>query len=414
MSNSTPTVAVLGGGFAGLKAALILDRQLQPHEARVVLVDQSPYHTLRPKLPQAVGGRIACAVHVPFAEITAGKNIRFVQDAITALDPTGPRVELEQGELQADYLLIALGGESLAPSPELMPAWTFGQACAIRMALGAQAEAARAGETVDTNVIVVGGGFVGVEVAAEIQHKLQRTGAVARGAGTILIEAEDRLLPRLPAQAGELARQRLEQLGVQIKTSVTVDGAEPGRVMLADGGSVAAGTLIWAGGVGPAGPVARSPLADSTGMAPVDEFLRSVDQPRVYVAGDCGYVVGDHANSETRTYEPSAHRAEAQAAVAAANILADLKGGTPTAYRPGPHKYLLGLGPGYGILAKGSGSVRGGLMPSLIKEVVMLKHLREIGGSALVRKTMHPVTGMALRSKHWDGPPLHEGNVCCR
>ncbi len=407
MTERNPTIAVLGGGFAGVKSALQLERRLKGTNAEILLVDGSPYHTLRPKIPQAVGGRIPCAVHVPFERILQGKRIRFVQDRVRSIEPSGPRVILENGEINADYVLIALGGEGKAPGPSFLPAWGFDQACNIRRRVEFLAKAAESGRSVNPSVAVVGGGFVGVELAAEIQHRLHRLGTTALGAKTILIEREPRILSRLPEKAVTLTRRRLEQLGVQIVTSSRALGAENDVVTLDNGETISAGTVVWAGGVQTVAPLAAFPFADDSGRIVVDGFLRTLAHPRVYAAGDCASV----ADGEGGGNEPSAHRAEHLAEIAARNIAADVTGRELSVFQPTPPKYLLGLGPGYGVLCAPSAPILAGPIPALMKEAVMAKHMLQLGGPTLVRKTLRPMVAAALFPKHWDGGPLHKGNL---
>ncbi|HEX6971832.1 MAG TPA: FAD-dependent oxidoreductase, partial [Limnochordia bacterium] len=383
-------VVVLGGGFGGLRAAQRLARRTKRDDMEIVLIDRSAYHTLRPKLPQAIGGRIACAVHLPFTEVLAGTGIRFIQADITAIDPDRRRVAWKDGELEADALIVALGGEA-APGASVtgaaehaLPVWSFDQACAIRRRIAFMAELERRGRAVNNHVVIIGGGFVGTEIAAEVRLRLRRLGS--RGT-TTLIEQADRLLPRLSERAGKTVERRLAELGVRVLTGVKVASVEAEGVMLSDGRRLPAATVIWAGGVRGAGLLAKCGLTDATGRVPVLPTLESIVYPGIWAIGDCAYVVGRPASAA----EPSAHRAEREAKTAAANVAAYLRGQPQRIHPEEANKYLLGLGPGYGVLEAPPLPILAGRIAAWLKEFVMIRHVFSLGGWRLVRAVSLPL-----------------------
>ena len=405
-------IVIAGAGFAGLTVARLVSRWLDPSEAEIVLVEGSGYHTLRPKLPQAVGGRIACAVRVPLPAVLGASPVQLVSRSIARVDPAAHRLEWEDGGIEADVLVLALGAEAAAPegiassAEAALPLWSFDQACALRRRMQFLMAARQRGRPADLSVAVVGGGFVGVEVAAELQARLNRAlGERARGL-VRLVEAAPRLLPRLSPWASAAAAHRLQRLGVQVVTGSQVERVEPGLLHLRGGQSLPAGTVVWAAAHLTAPRLLREAgLVDTTGRVPVAPTLEVPGFPGVFALGDCAYVPG-HGPAAA---EPSAHRAETQAWAAAHNVRAAVRGRPLAAARPRRNLYLLALGPGWGLLDGGPGLRLQGRLPALLKEAVMLRHLHGLGGWGLLRRAVGPVVADALRPGRWEQEPLPDG-----
>ena len=405
-------IVIVGAGFGGVAVALQLGRRLKPDEAEIVLVDRFGYHTLRPKLPQALGGRIACAVRVPVAPLLAGLPVRVTTHEVTAIDPAARRVEWEGGGLDADVLVLAMGAEIrppqrlLAPGQEALSVWSFDQACGIRRRLQFLLAARGRGRPVDLSVAVVGGGFVGVEVAAEIQSRLRRALGPEADGLVRLVEAQPRLLPRLSPWAARAAARHLQRLGVEVTTGAAVEQADGTGLRLADGRSVEAGTVIWTiGSLRAPAVLAEAGLTDETGRVPVTAELAVPGYDGLFALGDCAYVpeLGPEAS------EPSAHRAETQARVVARNVVARLRGRAEVRWRPGRNIYLLGLGPNWGLLEAGRLLRMQGWLPAALKEAVMLRHLWGLGGWALLRRGVGPVVVDSVMPARWERDPLPDG-----
>lgn len=407
-------VVIAGAGFGGLRVAKLLDRWLKPGEAEVVLVDRTPYHTLRPKIPQSIGGRIPCAVRIPVTAALSGTAVRFAVHEIARIDPQARRIEWDGGAVSGDVLVLALGAEVEVPERLLeapdaaLPVWSFDQACAVRRRVQLLTAAAHRGRPVDVSVLVVGGGFVGVEVAAELQGRLARSGGPAWRGKVTLLEREPRILPRLSPWASRAAARHLQRIGVRVVTGAEVSRVGAGHVRLADGQAFEAGTVIWAAGrIRAPRVLAEAGMTDATRRVPVMRTLESAAFPGVFALGDSAYVVDD----DPRLAEPSAHRAELQALTVARNVLAQLRGRPLVCHRPTRNVYLLGLGPGFGLLDAGPGLRLHGHLPALLKEAILVRYLWGLGGWPLVRRALGPVVVDSLVRARWEREPLPDGAV---
>ncbi|HLF00585.1 MAG TPA: FAD-dependent oxidoreductase, partial [Anaerolineales bacterium] len=103
---STPNVAIVGAGFGGLRAA----RALRRAQANVVLVDRNNYHLFQPLLYQvATAGLSPDEIAYPVRAIFQNqRNLEFRLAEVTAVDFTAKRLSLSTGELNYDYLILAI------------------------------------------------------------------------------------------------------------------------------------------------------------------------------------------------------------------------------------------------------------------------------------------------------------------
>jgi NADH dehydrogenase len=321
---------IIGGGFGGLSAA----RALRSAPVDVVLLDRRNHHVFQPLLYQvATAGLSPGDIASPIRWILRKhRNLHVWLAEVTAIDPARRVVQLADGEVRYDFLIVAAGAthayfghdEWRAHAPGLK---TLEDALAMRRrVLLAFEEAERARDRhVQRRLltfVVIGGGPTGVELAgslAEIsRHALANDFRAIdpESARIILIEGGPSVLPTYPAELSQFARQALERLGVAVWTGSVVTDVSAGRVHVGDE-TIEAGTVLWAAGV------SASPLGASLGV-PLDRAGRVIVQDDLTVPGHPEIsVVGDLAAFRTTegAWLPGvAQVAMQQAAHAAANI----------------------------------------------------------------------------------------------
>ncbi|WP_199101069.1 NAD(P)/FAD-dependent oxidoreductase [Dyella sp. ASV21] len=297
-------VVILGGGFGGLAVA----RGLADSQARITLVDRRNHHLFQPLLYQvATAGLSAPSIAAPLRQILRKQaNATVLMDEALGVDLAARRVQLAQGELRYDTLVVATGSthayfghdewERYAPGLK-----TLDDAFTIRRRVltafeRAEREDDPAQRQAWLNFVVVGGGATGVELAgtlAEIsRHTLPREfrRADPRKANVLLVEAGPRLLPAFDPSLSDKARRQLEKLGVEVRlgTAVTAIGAD--GVTLGDT-PYPARTVLWGAGVAasPLGKHLAAPV-DRAGRVQVTADLSLPDHPEVFVIGDLACV----------------------------------------------------------------------------------------------------------------------------
>ncbi|MGE5625560.1 MAG: NAD(P)/FAD-dependent oxidoreductase [Bacillota bacterium] len=339
-------VLIVGGGFAGLRAAKTLGGRAG---LQVTLVDRHNHHVFQPLLYQVAMAQLSPAdIAVPLrAVVSRHANVRVYQGSVELIRPAAHRVQTSFGELAYDYLILAPGAghsyfghddwEPFAPGLK-----TLEHARAIRRrVLEAYEAAERSRDAAEQrrllSFVIVGGGPTGVELAGAIAEMGRYT--LARDFRNVhteltrvtLVEAGPRLLPAMPELLSEYAARALRGLGVHVLTGAAVTGVSAAGVEI-DGRHLEAATVLWAAGV-TASPLGRQLGAetDPQGRVRVERDLSVPGRHEVFVAGDLARFV-----SEDGTALPGiAAVAHQQGHHAARMILADLEG------RPrSPFRYL--------------------------------------------------------------------------
>jgi NADH dehydrogenase len=297
-----PRVAIVGGGFGGLRAARALARA----PVRVTLVDRRNHHLFQPLLYQVATaalnpGDIASPIrHVLLRQL----NCEVLLAEVVAVDAERKRLVLDDGALEFDFCILATGAaHSYFGHPEWAPLApslkTVEDALEIRRRILLSFE--RAEREPDPGrrgawmrFVVVGGGPTGVELAgalAEIsRHTLARDFRRIRpeDARVILVEASPRVLPLYPPELSRKAERQLERLGVEVRTGAAVSAITEDGVAIG-GERLSARTVLWGAGV------AASPLARSLGV-PLDRSGRVLTEPDLTVPGHPEiYAIGDLA-----------------------------------------------------------------------------------------------------------------------
>jgi NADH dehydrogenase FAD-containing subunit len=327
-SSRPPSVAVIGGGYAGVTAAKNLD-----DVADVTLVDPTEafVHNLA-AWRSLVQPEWLERIFLPYTHLLA--NGRVIRDRAVAVN--GRRVALASGdELEPDYLLLATGSAYPFPAKVEEP-----DVASARARMHAAHEVLLQAE----RVLILGAGPAGLELAGEIKsfHPDKRV--------TIADISEDILAgPYDQALRAELRRQ-LAALGIELRLGVEPSGlpdAAPATLApvvlpMADGGRLEADVWFRAFGVRPHSEyLAGGSLddrRDERGYLRVDEHLRVVGETRVFAIGDLGDADRDMAAVASR-----------QAELAAANVRSLISGsGELASWEPFPPLIAIPLGPGGG------------------------------------------------------------------
>lgn len=333
-------VLILGAGAAGVSAALEFTQGPAAKAGlEVTLVDERDYHHPLPFMWQVVSGsvdpgHIIFPLHALLGRGDARGRVKFKQCRVQSVDVEAKVVRTDAGELEWDYLVIALGsttnflgmGDAEEHSLRLR---SVTDAVRIHNRILDNYQAALREENDETRrelltFAVVGGGPTGVELAAAIQDFVRKVlprkhPSLTRHARVLLIEAQDALLSGFPAKMSRLAVSVLRARGVHVLLGTRITKVWSAGIQTADGEMIATRSVIWVAGVKPV-PVAESLPFDKArdGRILVDEYLGVPAASGVYVIGDCAYLLQE---GNSRPYPPTQQVAERQGPACARNIM---------------------------------------------------------------------------------------------
>ena len=273
----TAGMLIVGAGECGARAALTLRER--GYDGPVTLVGDEPHlpYERPPLSKEAMTGEASAIKAIASDEQLAERSIRHIHSVrAIAIDRAANTVQLSDGtSLPYEKLLLATGSV-----PRKLPIPGLGRRCVYLRTFN-DALAIRAHFGAGNRVAIIGGGFIGLELAAAAR-KL--------GAIVTVIEAQPRILMRgVPAEIAEIIRKAHEAEGVKVLTgqgitSVADNGAV--RITLADGHEIIADlAVIGIGAVPVTALAAEAGLTIDNGIA-VDEQLRTAD-PDILAAGDC-------------------------------------------------------------------------------------------------------------------------------
>jgi NADH dehydrogenase len=303
-----PRVAIVGGGFAGINAAMALGKL----PVDVTIVDRRNHHTFQPLLYQVALAVLSPAqIAQPIRTIVRKNyNTEVLMDEVLGIERAAGRLTLTSGAtISYDYLVLATGAthsyfghdewEEFAPGLK-----TVEDALEIRRRVLLAFELAERhmlehGWHPPLNFVVIGGGPTGVELAGAVsdiarlymRHDFRHIDPSK--ARVLLIEGTPRVLGTFPEDLSAMARKQLNEIGVEVWNDKHVTEVGAGYVKVGEE-RIEAVVTLWAAGVAasPLGRVLGAP-ADKRGAVIVDQQLNPQGMPEVFVCGDLAHFEQD-------------------------------------------------------------------------------------------------------------------------
>jgi len=263
-------VVIIGGGQGGFQTAASL--RAEGYQEPITLIGDEPHIPYqRPPLSKGflVGKQEQRHAELRPAAFYETQRITLVTARATAIDRHARRVTLDSGEhIEYDTLVLATGARNrLLPHENILYLRTLGEATEIRQRLAAA-----------NDVVVVGGGFIGLEVAAAARTLSKQV---------TVIEGQSRLMARVVAPVvSEFFRSQHEAKGVDILLNATLHGISGNDVLLGGRTRRPADLVIAGIGVMPNVELAREAGLPVGNGITVDEYLRTPDE-RIFAIGDC-------------------------------------------------------------------------------------------------------------------------------
>lgn len=340
-------IVILGGGFGGVRAARQLERLIGSRPGvRITLVSRDNFFVLTPLLFEACSGTLELR-HCAQPIRPALRKAEFVEATVESVDVEKRTVHAAAAggmtyRIPYDQLVVALGASTnmaLIPGSEnALTFKTMADALVLRNHLIERFERADAAMDPSVrsgcmNVVVIGGGLVGVELLGELtaftDDVLRYYPRLRRDEVKFhLLEASARILPEVDEKLAAAATRVLRKRGADIRASTPVRSIEPGLVHLSDR-TIEAETILLAAGIVPSAVAAGIPVErDRRGRIVVDATMRSRSHPEVWAIGDCAEIPGP----DGRPYPALAQHATREGRHVANNVAASVDGRAVTPF----------------------------------------------------------------------------------
>jgi NADH dehydrogenase len=335
-------IIILGGGFAGVKCAETLSAELRPDQVEIVLFNRENHLVFSPLLAEVVGSSLnVLDVILPLRQLLPDIFCRMEEAQSVDLATSEVEYNCDDGRvcrMKYDHLVIACGNAShLSVVPGMadhgFPLKSVGDAAALRSHLMEQMEKAEVSDSAEQrrwhlSVLVVGGGYSGVETAGEINDLLRDSARyfrnwTAEDASVTLIHSRDEILPEISPGLRKFAQKKMEKAGVKMLLSARVMSASPEGVGLQGGQLLRGGTIVCTIGSAPAPVVARLDVPKEKGRLLTEPDMRLRGQNNVWAIGDCAYIINKQNGEPSPT---TGQFAERQGRQSAQNIARVLKG----------------------------------------------------------------------------------------
>ena len=328
--NQKKRVVIVGGGLGGLRLA----EDLYGSGMQVVLIDKNNFHQFPPLIYQiASAGIDPSSISFPFRQIfRKRKDFYFRMAEARMVDSEKKILQTSIGKIDYDYLVLAAGATTNFFGNKNIEEWaipmkTVPEAMGLRNALLSNFERALTCATEEErqellNVVIVGGGATGVEIAgalAEMRRYVIPYDYPDMDSSLMhiyLIEAGDRLLAGLSQESSQKAYEFLKSMGVDIQFGKMVTDYRDHKVVMKDGTEIPTRTFLWVSGI------------RANAMPGIDEshmgrgFRFKVDEYNRIPGVEDVFVIGDQCLQTSDASYPNGHPQVAQVAIQQAKNLA--------------------------------------------------------------------------------------------
>jgi len=352
-------IVIAGSGFAGVWSALSAARAValagRSDTIRISVISPSPQLVIRPRLYEASTE----GMNPDVSALLAAVGVQHLPGRIEAIAPAGHAVEWvdaagTRSRLAYDRLVMAVGSQLHRPAIPGLADHGFDVDqldSAQHLERHLAGLAARPDSPARNTVVVAGGGFTGIETAAEMPARLREILGADVPVRVVLVESAPEIGPDLGPGPRPVILEALAELGVDIVTGVSVSAVDGDGVTLADGTRIPAQTVVWTAGVR-AHALTNQIAAerDRFGRLITDRYLRVSAVPDVYVTGDMACVATDDAGHVAAM---SCQHALSLGRVSGHNAAAELVGLALHPYSQPKYVTCLDLGPWGAVYTEG-------------------------------------------------------------
>jgi NADH dehydrogenase len=356
-----PKIVVVGSGFAGMWSALAARRLISlnaengAQDIEVVVIAPEARLVMRPRLYEANPASMSASLK----ELFQVAGVQFVQGMVESvlvdkhnivfLDPSGAKVRYTY-----DRLIVAAGSRLQRPNLPGLQDYTFDvdqMEGAIKLDTHIKCLASMTPSKARNTIVVCGGGFTGIELAAELPERLRGVLGDESDIRIVIVEREREIGPDLGPNPRPIIIQALKDLGVEMKLGVSVTEVDTEGIVFSTGERIETLTAVWAAGVVANQLNEQIPgEKDQAGRLQVDSYLRTSMRKDIFATGDAAVAATDDKGNHSLM---SCQHAMPLGTTAGHNAAADLLGITMIPYSQPYYGTCLDLGPFGAVVGEG-------------------------------------------------------------
>jgi NADH:ubiquinone reductase (H+-translocating) len=381
-------IVILGGGFAGVRAALDLSEYLRNMDNyEIILIDKRDYHTYYSALYEAATAqheyveakRVKSAVTIPLSQIFTRTKVKVFKGFIENVDIDDGKIYTDSQVIYFDYLVTSMG--SVTDFFGIPGLDKFGftlksvdDAIMIRNKIEEVVS-----QKEEANLVIGGGGFAGVEFAGEVYNLLKHECKVhkknLKQFSITIVEGGPGYLSGLSGKVSNLAQERLKARGINARFSTLLTEAGSDYVMLDKQERLPTDVLIWTGGVRSCRvPFLNELEIDKKDRTYTTKYLNTKQFTNVFIAGDNLCFI------DKRTKKPlpqTAQEAIRHGSHVAKNIYRLIRGKELMPYSAGPTRFVIPISGKYAIMYT-KNIIISGFVGWVIRRLVDLRYFLSI------------------------------------
>ncbi len=353
-------LVIIGAGFAGMYAALSAARLrdirgVSAQDLQIALVSPEPTLVVRPRLYEPKPETLTA----PLLEVLEAIDVDYIQGSAETINTEARTVQITLSKgapktLSYDRLVVTTGSRLFRPNIPGLAEHGFSvdsldDAVALDKHLHGLAK--RPSVSGRDTVVVVGGGFTGIEAATEIPTRLREILGTNAKTRVIIVERNAAIAPDMGTGARPIIEEALRKVGVETRLGAGVASLDETGVTLSSGEHIETETVIWAAGIRAAPLTAQIPAErDNFGRLLVDRCLQVSGVQGVFAAGDAARAACDDEGNYALM---SCQHATRMGAFAGNNAAAELLGVQTRPYHQKAYVTCLDLGEAGALFTRG-------------------------------------------------------------
>lgn len=279
-------IFIVGGGFAGIKAAKELSK-IATDSCEIYLINKSSYTTMLPNLPEVVSGRLAKKDITGNIKTLLPSSVKFIEEEVCSLDFDEKKITTKSKEYIYDYLVFAAGSTTnfFGFKDNLDKVHVLDS---LNSAEDISSDFLKYLDKVpEANLVISGAGFTGIELACNLYDLCKKKNKKLK---VTLVELGKKVLPMLSEKSSRHITSKLKELKFNISTENQITSFDGSNVRLKSGEIINDAFFCWCSGVKSSLKPTGNFEALPDGRIIVNEFLSLPSHPEVFIAGDAAAI----------------------------------------------------------------------------------------------------------------------------